>query len=388
MALDATDQKLIKGAILFAILALILYFWPFESPLSGYASQLESLERTRTELNDKKVRGEYEKNYPPVSNAVWGMGDEGESAGARGSFAADIKAAFVKKNELNLAHIRDKQAANRMAFADWTEVPAQERDLPGFYFQRVFEAKRKNLHDKCRRANVDVVDYDIGFGDYSGVISKDPKKARELLRELFIAEMIIDLCVKAKLDQEESERKDGKQREAFMRIIQVAPEVSSATGPVLRKPNDTGPDKYDPKETNPRSKKFQRYFIIPLAKFIQMYPVKIVLQCDSNSFMRFLHAVREEPGHFLVIQKIEMLSPLLRESQVNTSELKTLEALLPDEKGATFDENHIWVRLSAAGMDFFDPEKGSIDVAKGDAGSGPTQRRPSKDRSAKGPKGH
>lgn len=380
MALDVTDQKLIKGIVFFAVLGLTVYFWPFEAPWPGLQTQTQKTDLTVQEL--RKVREKYIKQYPPVREAVWGSEDSEATSGATGTPTEERKKEYHHDVTNKHTLIQSYQASNRMDFAAWTEVPPEET-LPGFYFAREFQKKRLVLNEECRRADVQLLDPEVGFGAYGGGTDMQLSRTRELLRELFIAEMIVKLCVRSKQQQEKAEKDAGKQREAFMRIVRIAPEKSYASGPFVRKLNP----RYDPKETNPRSDKFNKHIVVSMSKFIQMYPVQIVLQCDPNSFMRFLYAVRQEQGQFLVIQNLDMISPLIRDSTADQSELERLQALVP-EGDQEVNENRIWVRMSAAGMDFFDPAKGSLDAAKGAPSGTFAERKPKKDRTPVKAGGH
>jgi hypothetical protein len=84
-----------------------------------------------------------------------------------------------------------------------------------------------------------------------------------------------------------------------------------------------------------------------------MYPINIRLQCDVNSFRHFLSSVRSK-GQFLVIRNLKIISPFLKESLKDKSEFEKLVGT-NTEKETSYKEEHIWVDLSAAGMDFFEP---------------------------------
>ena len=75
--------------------------------------------------------------------------------------------------------------------------------------------------------------------------------------------------------------------------------------------------------------------------------------------MRFLSFVRE-PKQFLVIRSLEIVSPYLRESLRNKTELKYQGESAPNSTTGParilkLKDNQIQVRITAEGMDFFDP---------------------------------
>ncbi len=105
---------------------------------------------------------------------------------------------------------------------------------------------------------------------------------------MYIAEKIIDLCIQAKVAEQNREEALGLKSEAFMRIMMVEPHDSEPTGPTALIPNPN----FNPAEKNPASPKFKKYNIESWRSFIQEYPVKIRLICDTNTFIHFLHSVR------------------------------------------------------------------------------------------------
>lgn len=245
-----------------------------------------------------------------------------------------------------------------MSFAKWTEVPAAYEKIPGTYFANLYADRQSALRKDWRTANVDVLDDQLGFTEWTGRLDliNTPEKATELLRKLFIVETVIKLCIKAKEEQTTTEVNQTRKPEAFMQIISVRPEDSDAVGPVALVDNP----KYDAKELNPKSDRFQKYLIKTWRAFIQEYPVEIQLRCDVNSFKRFLYSVRS-PGHFLVIRRLEVISPSINDSNKNKVEYNNIAKAksLSAAAAAEVPKEHIWVRMSAAGMDFFDPDEKS-----------------------------
>jgi len=243
-----------------------------------------------------------------------------------------------------------------MSFPEWAKVPEEFTRDPGVWFKKMWERKKNTLSTELNGAKMDCDDPDIGFGRFTGEIgSWDVNKTEEYLRELCIAERIIQLCILAKQHQEQFERGNGFEPEAFMRIMVVTPRESSTSGPSALIPNP----KYNPDEKNPTSERFRKYRVKYWKSFIQDYPVQILLECDVNSYMRFLHSVRQE-GQFLVIRTLQIVSPFLKDSPYDKSELNAADLPKdpndPDKK-VEFQADHILVRMSAAGMDFFDPAK-------------------------------
>jgi hypothetical protein len=162
------------------------------------------------------------------------------------------------------------------------------------------------------------------------------------------------LCILAKQHQEEFEKSNNVAPEAFMRIMSVTPDESKISGPSALIPNPM----YNETEKNPSSERFRRYRVKFWTRFIQEYPVQIVLECDVNSYMRFLHSVRAE-GQFLVIRTLQILSPFMRDSRYDKTELNSDLPADPrdQDKKMVMPPDHILVKMSAAGMDFFDPVK-------------------------------
>ena len=246
-----------------------------------------------------------------------------------------------------------------MQFPDWTIVPQNEKINPGVYFQQIWQRKRNALATKWIESGIECLDDKIGFSRYDGVVNQPLNEAEELLRRLCITERIIELCMSAKMREDLDEKGRGLQSEAIMRIISVEPSQSLPTGPSALLANP----KYSPEERNPTSERFRKYNVRLWKSFIQEYPVQIKLQCDVNTFMRFLHSVRQT-GQFLVIRNLEIISPFFQESQEDKTEFNGFN---PDAekkedkdkidivKKLTLRDEHILVRISAAGMDFFDP---------------------------------
>src|SRR5581483_10473792 len=110
------------------------------------------------------------------------------------------------------------------------------------------------------------------------------------------------LCVEAKAREENAERSRGVKPEAYMRIIEISPEQSVTAGPSVLEPNPAFSEAA--RQKNPLLRKF---IARKWPKFIQEYPVHLMLQCDSNTFERFLHSVRETGNHFLVIRNLEIV---------------------------------------------------------------------------------
>mgnify|MGYP000147392896 CR=1 FL=1 len=351
MAMDETDRALLKGMLGFGVLAGVLYFYPFDWPMTGFRTQVQKVEDARSRSLKPKY-DEYKKYYEVQTKAVIGEADvQGEDAvrpiGA--AQMADRLREYQRKSEELRGLIVEKEKASRMDFAFWTEVPAEERE-PGFYFQRKWDQIRYRLENEARQKNVTIVDRDIGFGKQSGDLRMTRERATEFLRQLFIAEKVITLCILAKQEQEDLERKNGLKPEAFVKIISVMPEDPVRIGPYSRTPNP----KYDKDERNPKSERYQKYLTREWDKFILMYPVEIRLQCDVNSFRNFLNSVRSQKGQFLVIRNLEMVSWFMKESRVDDS---AWSRLAPSGESNDFKQEHILVKLSAAGMDFFEPEK-------------------------------
>lgn len=351
MTLDQTDKTLINGLVITVVFIAVAYF----SPWYGYQEESRLEDSARDMLN--QTNSKYVKHYPPMHPAVMGRysADAPESVEDT-HYVADLKAAYEAANKETDAETKEKEAASRMSFEDWTEVPADRQRDPGVFFSNTYLQRRLNLEDDWRRAKVECLDPDIGFKKWSdaGAVGKmDLDKSKEYLRELFIAEMIVRLAIKAKQSEEQHERSMNREPEAFMRIISVTPSESVPTGPsaLIANPN------FDFNEKNPLSPKFKKYNLRLWRNFVQEYPVEIVLQCDVNSFMRFLYSVRA-PGQFLVIRNLEIVSPFMLESRVDKSELLRFKPTeTADQKRWPPKEEHILVTISASGMDFFDPDK-------------------------------
>lgn len=380
MPMDRTDHLLIKGIIFFAILALVMYFYPFAWPFEGYQTKAQKVRDY--ELRLKEMSRDYGKHHTLPAPTVWRTGGPGEEVPIPSvhendrRHTAELIEEYSEKIDRLKELIEKKQDDNRIQFPSWTKIPNSERN-PGVYFTRKYFQVRDEVKDATRRSNVDLDDPNIGFkelADGNQLITRT--RAEELLRQLYIAKRVVSLCLEARDAEEKDERARGRKSEAYMRIISVAPEQSVATGPfkLYRNPH------YRPEEKNPRSKHFRKYFVRKFAKFIQEYPIFIRLQCDANSFMRFLYSVRRK-GQFLVIRNLQITSPYLKHSCKNRRELddwvahagdrmsvadivdhalkgKSVEARRADVRNG----NLIWVELSAAGMDFFDPSLGGLHI--------------------------
>lgn len=349
MPRDATDTLMLKVLAGLAVLGGAVYFYPFTWPAQGYQGETEAVQQARETL--EPILEEYGKYYPPPPRSVLDPDNVEEVIQRVGVKMAARKRAYEAEIVQLKTRIAGKQGVTRMNFVKWTEVPPEEEREPGFYFQRTWDKLRLELVDTARRANVDLVDQDIGFKKISGDVRMPQEKARMWLRELFIAQAVINLCINAKLKQEEQERSENKKLEAYMRILSATPEDPVQIGAYSRTPNP----QYDPSERNPKSERYQKYITREWRKFIQMYPVRILLQCDINSFRHFLKSVRSQ-GQFLVIRNLEIVSPYLKESRKDTTEFQRLSG----ERGtkvADYKEEHVWVELSAAGMDFITPAK-------------------------------
>jgi hypothetical protein len=360
MALDATDKRLVRGLLWIAVVAVIAYFLPGY----GYQALCKNEETAREEA--ERLKSNFDKYYhPPMTDAHLGRTAADTLAEQPGNTAL-IEARHAEFSDSNAAieaKLEDEKQRCKMPFgsgdATWVDVPENTRE-PGVYFSKMYEEKRSALEKYCKSNGVELSDREIGFKKkFEGLVKSlnQKEKAEEFLRELYIAESVVRLCVKAKKAQEEEEIRQAVKPEAYMHIISVTPQDSKATGPFILKRNA----KYDEKTANRLSAKGRRYILEPLPKFIQEYPVEIVLHCDANTFRRFLRSVRE-PGKFLVIRSLEMISPFLAGSETDKSELAVIQNEIKQndasgEKGKKIDlkDEHIGVRLSAAGMDFFDP---------------------------------
>jgi hypothetical protein len=349
MPLDKTDKKLVNGAIWVVVICVVAYF----VPSVGYQALETEEVQERDKLLDTKKN--WDKHYTTMHPAVYGAISTDAMPEANGRFVADIKQEYDQNSTVRQEQIELLQGTSRMSFPAWTEIPAEKKKEPGVYFAQTWERKKFELENDWRVAKVECLDPDIGFELKGIVIQADENKARELLREMHIAESIIRLCIKAKQREEDDERKKGLQPEAYMKIIKVVPQPSVPAGPSALIPNP----RYRKDEKNPGSEAFRKYNVFLWKNFIQEYPVEIQLQCDYNTFQRFLHSVRT-PGQFLVIRSLEILSPFANESIADKTEatafLSKLGTVGPDNRLPVKDE-HIMVKISAAGMDFFDPEK-------------------------------
>lgn len=352
MAMDATDKRLVNGLIYLTVICALAYYIPGY----GYADLKKVEGESRNKLEQKSIS--YNRYYAPIHPAHFGGNFASDPPVLpSGAYMSELKEQYSKSSEEIQKLIDLKEQASRMQFPDWTVVPTNERD-PGVYFQQMWQRKRNLLNTKWNEASVFCLDDDIGFSKYSGKVNLSRNEAEELLRKLCIAEKIIELCIAAKLREETDEKGRGLQSEAYVKIISVEPAPSMATGPSALIPNP----KYSPEEKNPTSERFRKYNVRLWKSFIQEYPVQIKLQCDVNSFMRFLHSVRQT-GQFLVIRNLEIVSPFFQESQEDKSEFNLFN---PDadkkekekvdlSKKLSLRDEHILVRISAAGMDFFDP---------------------------------
>jgi hypothetical protein len=345
-----------KGLLLFAVLCGGLYYYP----LRGL---LEKVQETKEKLKPA-VLDSFNKYYEPAPMAAIGLPEEDASvAPVTPDNLQERKRQYLAGIEQLKKRTKEKEDASRMGFADWTRIP-EEADVPGFYFTSTWDRIKNQLADEARRANVDIEDDSIGFGDLPARVNMTKAEAQTYLRQLFIAEAVIRLCTRAKLAQGDAERKSGASPEAFMRIIKVerGSEKPVEVGPYSRIPNP----KYDKSERNPKSEKFQKYNTKEWDKFIYMYPINIRLQCDVNSFRYFLSSVRSK-GQFLVIRSLKIISPFLKETLRDKTEFTALVGT-GNEK-VEYADTHIWVDLSAAGMDFFEPPPKTLKAASKPSGA-------------------
>jgi hypothetical protein len=337
-----------------------VYFYPFEWPFLGYSKQAELEQSARDSL--KKTRGKYEMSYPPMQYVHFGeKSTEPVVSQADVAYVSDLKHIYGEANDVTKGFIQDKEVVNRMNFPEWTEIPLPERTERegGTYFFKTWGKHKLLVQNECRLAQVTLDDNDIGFATrFKGGVP-GLEKSKELLREMHITEQIIHLCINAKLAEENRERSIGKQPEAFMRIMQVEPKDSEPTGPTALRLNS----RFDPNEKNPASPNFRKYIVDSWPVFVQEYPVKIQLMCDSDSFIHFLHSIRTGEGQFLVIRQLEILSPAMMDSKSDISETKDFK---PVQETASTDpalrrwptkSEQIVVTIIAAGMDFFDPKE-------------------------------
>lgn len=372
MPMDATDQKLIKGVIIFALLGVGVYYYPFESPVPGIQKEQEDQEAVRRELAE--IKDEFESKIAPQHPAVWDQEGELKPMTDNKRPISEQVAMYQRRIKQLEKDIAKKQEISRMSFAKWAEVPAAYEKIPGTYFANLYNDRQSALRKEWRTANVDVLDDQLGFTEWTGNVDKinTPEIATELLRKLFIVETVIKLCIKAKEEQTAVEVSQNRKPEAFMQIISVRPEDSDAVGPVALVKNDL----FNPEEKNPKSDRFRMYNIKTWRAFIQEYPVEIQLRCDVNSFKRFLHSVRS-PGHFLVIRRLEVISPSINDSNKNKVEYNNIAKAkgLSAAAAAEVPKEHIWVRMSAAGMDFFDPDEKSGIYATAKAGKAAAKKK-------------
>jgi hypothetical protein len=358
MPMDETDKRLVNGLMWLAAILLAAYFMPWY----GYQEARTQEEASRNTLDGVNKNEAFLKFYPQMHPANLGTNDAEPASEPEGTPLSVRKAEYLKDTGLQDKQIEEAKKASRMDFPDWAKVPEDKKLHAGGYFDRTYhELKQKLLDKTLRDAGVDCVDNKIGFEDYVGDTQMDVEKAEEFLRKLFIAQKVIDLSVKAKTDEEQFERGKNRKPEAFMRIIKISPQPSVAAPPTALVPNP----QYKPEEhlKNPTSMKGSPYIIRSWRPFIQEYPVEMTLQCDINTFMRFLSFVRE-PKQFLVIRNLEIVSPYLRESIRSKAELKYQgeAGLSPGSTTATgasrilkLKDNQIQVKMTAEGMDFFDP---------------------------------
>jgi hypothetical protein len=355
--MDETDKRLVNGLMWTAAILLGAYFMPWY----GYQEQKSQEDASRNALESLNKNDSYLKYYPAMHPANLGVYSEEPISEPGGVTLVDRKAEYKKDTDVQDQQIDEAKKSSRMDFPEWTSVPDDDKLHPGGYFDRTYHEHKQSLLDKTLRNNgVDCVDNKIGFEQYTGDTNMQEVKAEEYLRKLFIAEKIIDLCVKSKIDEENHERSKNKKPEAFMRIINVLPQPSVAARPTALIPNPL----YRPEErlkdpiNNPKARP---YTIQQWPPFIQEYPVELTLQCDVGTFMRFLSFVRE-PKQFLVIRNLEIVSPFMRESMRDKSELKYQGEASPNATAGQarilkLKDNQIQVTISAGGMDFFDPIK-------------------------------
>jgi hypothetical protein len=347
MPMDDTDRRLVKGLIWVLVFGALGYYVP------GFGYKQRQMEATQARERLKNSAVKYGKFYPDIHPAHYGDTSATPVFEPPGTPLADLRSSFSRNNYDVQQLIEMTEKASRMSFAEWTLVPEKDVRNPGVYFFYMWQLKKNRLANALNEAKVECLDPDIGFGRYKGEVFKDVNLAEEKLRELFIAEKLIELCIAAKQRQEQFEKDNSLKTEAFMRIVAVEPQESVPTGPSALVVNP----RYNPEERNPSSERFRKYLVKPYKPFIQEYPVQLTLQCDVNTYMRFLHSVRA-PGQFLVIRTLEIVSPYLEESKSDKTELRDFRVDPNDpEKYLRLNDEHILVRMSAAGMDFFDPVK-------------------------------
>ncbi|MCY3024327.1 MAG: hypothetical protein NTW87_35570 [Planctomycetota bacterium] len=378
MAMDDTDKRLVKGMIWSVVFGALAYFLPWHLPGLGLAGYKDQKQEERDAHEQLRQSGDkYRRFYGPLHPAYLGDFPFDEPSDPLGQPIAGLKSLYTQSNLDIQNKIEDTKSISRMAFEDWTKVPEKEQRDPGVYFRYMWQLKRNRLASALNLAKVECMDADIGFSKYGGDVRMAENETEEMLRELSIAEKIIGLCVAAKQRQENFEKGSGVQPEAFMRILSVKPEKSVASAPSSLIPNP----RYSPEEKNPGSERFRKYLVKPGKPFIQEYPVQIVLQCDINSFMRFLHSVRT-PGQFLVIRNLEIFSPFIEDTQVDKTEFKSFQIDTPGDVEKKLhnkmNQEHVLVRMSASGMDFFNPKDfphGLYDSPKNKAAPADNTRR-------------
>ncbi len=349
MPMDDTDKRLVNGLMWIAAVCLGAYFLPWV----GYQEQQREEERAREALieTDKQYRVSYADMHP----ANQGRTSIEEVVDAAGVPLAELNATYTKGNKELAVDIDKKEKASRMAFPEWTNIPEEWKRHEGGYFKYVLLNDLVSIGNQLRLNQVSCDDDQFGFGEFTGEARIDDIQAKEYLRELFIDEKIIGLCIQAKVKEEKVERDRGLKPEAYMRIVKISKEASQPDGPTALVLNRNFSEEEHKK--NPLSERARKYTVKQWKKFIQQYPVEFVLQCDSNTFQRFLYSVRE-PGQFLVIRNLEIVSPYITDSKEDKSELMGQELLSTPDKlnSLKLDNRHIQVKISAAGMDFFDPE--------------------------------
>ncbi len=351
-------KALIQGTLSLAAISLVAYTYPFDWPLPGIRRQQAKLKHQKELM--KLVKTNYVSSFDTPDPSVWGEMSDGQEQKNRGEGEkrppsarpsnvrplATLIGEYQEKVSALENRIQARQSAGRMHFPAWTDLPEDHRWDRGFYFARTYERVRNELISDLAAAGIQLDDPTLGFETFTGVYRNFSKnKSEAYLRQLYIAEKVIRLCVAAQQDQAQTERKTGPP-EAFMRILSVAPETPVASGPskLVRNP------KWSEKETNPRSNRFPKFNVKQWAPFIVEYPIRFLIQCDVDSLMRFLYSVRQK-GQFLVIRNLQIISPTLAESQMDTSELDEILALAQKRGGDPMD-HHVWAKITAAGMDF------------------------------------
>jgi len=347
MPMDETDKKLVNGLIWIAVILLLAYFIPGY----GYStkSQEEAMARSQLDESSKK----YMRHFPQMQPVHFGDYITPPTTGApAGYYLHELKQAYTDSNAASQVELEKKEGTAKFVFPDWTLVPETDVRDPGVYFHQMWQRKRNQVSTQLIDAKVSSDDPDVGFSKWKGRVDINVNRAEEYLRELAIAEKIIDLCIEAKVRQEQFEKNSNVQPEAFMRIIKVDPLESVPTGPTKLTPNPA----YNAEERNPNSPRFNKYQVKTYKPFIQEYPVDITLHCDVNTFMRFLHSVRRQ-GQFLVIRNLQIVSPFLEESKIDKNEVMPFVGETQNEtaKRVPVRDEHVFVTMSAAGMDFFDP---------------------------------